>query len=218
VAHFTEDLSDLDADQNRLPPFEVVSSKFEVQQHNIYLSDGIGHPIEYVPILSALRLAGEHDQFTFYLNTEGGRLSTGLQLINAIRDTAAHVTMVLDPWAYSMGALLFLTGHELIIPDTSQLMFHNYSGGSPMGKGHEQLAEVQASMKSFERVMRQVCQGFLTPEEIKGVMSGQDLWLDADEIRARLAKMKDGASEPPAVTPRRTRKKPVPTENAGQQS
>lgn len=210
MPNFAEDLpnlSELSSERGRAVPFEVVSDTFDIHRHSIYLSEAIGDPIEYVPILSSLRAAHEHDEFVFYLNTEGGQLATGLQLINAIRDTAARVTMVLDPQAYSMGALLFLTGHELVIPDGAQLMFHNYSGGVPMGKGHEQLAEVQAAMKSYERVLRRVCLGFLTDDEIKGVMSGQDVWLDSEEIRERLAKMK--APEPAtAVSPPRARKKP----------
>lgn len=213
MPQFPEDTNygEAGADRDAPRPFEVTSSRFEVYQHSIYISDAIGEPIDYVPIFSALRDAHEGDQFVFYLNTVGGQLSTGLQLINAIRDTPARVTMVLDPQAYSMGALLFLCGHELIVPDNSLLMLHNYSSGGSGGKGHEQLAEVQASMKSFERVMRQVCEGFLTPNEIKGVMSGQDLWLDAEDIRKRLARTR--AADPESIqaaAPPRARRKPVP--------
>jgi hypothetical protein len=60
-------------------------------------------------------------------------------------------------------------------------------------------------MKSYERVLRRVCQGFLSPDEIRGVMNGQDVLLDSEEIRERLAKMK--APEPAtAVAPPPVRK------------
>jgi len=165
-----------------------VEYSMAVREYHVYLSDEIDDPLEYVDLLAALRRAEPHDTFYIYLNTPGGRLDTGLQLINAFHDSAARVITVLDPQAYSMGALLFLSGKELVVPNNSMLMFHNYSSGL-RGKGNEQLAEVQAASRSFEKVMKKVCQPFLSADEVKNILNGQDLWLDSDDILRRLERM-----------------------------
>lgn len=169
-------------------PYEMVEYSTTSHEYHVYLSDAFDDPLEYVDLLTSLRRASPFDIFYIYLNTPGGRLDTGLQLINAIRDSAAHVVTILDPQAYSMGALLFLSGKELVVPENSMLMFHNYSSGLH-GKGNEQLAEVQAASRSFEKVMKKVCQPFLSGDEVKSILNGQDLWLDSDDILKRLQRM-----------------------------
>lgn len=102
-----------------------------------------------------------------------------------------------------MGALIFLAGDELVVHDTCQLMFHNYSSAL-IGKGNEQQAQVAASGKWFEKVMRHVCRPFLTDEELDRILKGEDIWLDSDGIRRRLNNIQKGA---PAVAARKPAKK-----------
>lgn len=180
-----------------IPPYEMLSYTVEVHQHSVYLSEAIQSPAEYIELIHALRSAGPNDEFLIYLNTEGGRVDAGLQIINAMNESEAHVITVLDPLAYSMGALMFLAGDEFIVPDNAQLMFHNYSSGL-LGKGNEQLAEVKFASRTFEKLFKTVCMPFLSGEEITNIMNGQDLWLDAEEIRKRL---KRAAAQNAAVLP-----------------
>ena len=196
-------------------PYQVTRYTIEVNRYHIYLSDDIGEPLDYVEICDLLRNAEEHDVIYLHLNTSGGRLDTGLQLINAIRDCAARVVTVIDPHAYSMGALLFLAGDEMVVPEHAMLMFHNYSSGL-IGKGNEQLAEVHAASRSFEKVMKKICQPFLSADEVKSILHGQDLWLDADDIRKRLQRMQQVADAPDAApaAPRRARKADAATKPA----
>lgn len=189
-------------------PYEMVEYSMTAHEYHVYLSDEIDDPIEYVDLLATLRRAEAHDLFYLYLNTPGGRLDTGLQLINAMHSSAARVVTILDPQAYSMGALLFLSGKELIVPDNSMLMFHNYSSGL-RGKGNEQLAEVQAASRSFEKVMKKVCQPFLSADEIRNICNGQDLWLDSDDILKRLDRMQiEAQTKHPVPRGRRGAKAP----------
>lgn len=174
--------------QPKAPPYELIVHTREVREYELYLSGDIGDPIEYVELYSAMRHASEEDVFYLYLNSPGGRLDAGLQFINAMRASAATFVAVLDPQAYSMGALIFLAATNKVVPEHASLMLHNYSGGL-MGKGNEQFAEVQAANKAFERVMREICYPFLTSEEIVSILNGQDLWLDAEAIRARFERM-----------------------------
>lgn len=194
--------------------FSVVATTLTVQDYAVYLSGPIGDPAEYIDLLALLRNAGENDRFTLYLNTGGGRLDTGLQLMQAMQDSAAHVRTVADPQAYSMGALLFLAGDELLVKPHASLMFHNYSSGMS-GKGNEQLARVQSDMRSYRKVLETVCQPFLQHEEVEAVLRGSDLWLDADDILRRLKRVAQGHTGLTATKSPRPRKKVAPGPHEG---
>lgn len=196
-----------------LPPFKRYESQGVVRQISFYLSGEIGAPILYTDLLYTLRTAGKTDMILLHLNTPGGNFDTGLQIINNIGASEARVITILEARAYSMGAMIFLAGDELIVHDTCQLMFHNYSSAL-IGKGNEQQAQVLAISKWFEKVMRQVCKPFLADEEVARILRGEDIWMDSDDIRRRLAHLQKGEpvikqrrhknAVPPATPPEKT--------------
>ncbi|OWY37808.1 Clp protease [Xenophilus sp. AP218F] len=180
-------------------PYRRYESQGAVHQISFYLSEEIGAPILYTDLLYTLRTAASTDVIFLHLNTPGGNFDTGLQIINNIGASQAHVVTILEARAYSMGALIFLAGDELVVHDTCQLMFHNYSSAL-IGKGNEQQAQVMASGKWFEKVMRHVCRPFLSDEELDRILKGEDIWLDSDNIRRRLIHIQKGE---PATGPRK---------------
>ncbi|MBV8049216.1 MAG: Clp protease ClpP [Paludibacterium sp.] len=188
---------DDDAEPEALPLFKRYESQGVARQISFYLSGEIGEPIHYTDLLYTLRSASSSDLILLHLNTPGGNFDTGLQIINNISASEAHVLTVLEARAYSMGAMIFLAGDELIVHDTCQLMFHNYSSAL-FGKGNEQQAQVGAVSKWFGKVMRQVCRPFLTDEEVDHILHGEDIWMDSDDIRRRLAHLQKGE---PSVAP-----------------
>jgi len=189
------------------PLFRRYESQGVARQISFYLSGEIGAPIQYTDLLYTLRTARETDLILLHLNTPGGNFDTGLQIINNIGASEAHVITALEARAYSMGAMLFLAGDELIVHDTCQLMFHNYSSAL-IGKGNEQQAQVQAMSKWFEKVMRQVCRPFLSDAEVERILHGEDIWMDSDDIRRRLAHLQKGE---PSVKQRKPRAAPDKT-------
>ena len=168
--------------------FRRHESQLVLRQISFYLSEEIGPPLAYTDLFNTLRTASDNDIIFLHLNTPGGNFDTGLQLINNMYASKAHVVTVLEARAYSMGAMVFLAGHELIVHDNCQLMFHNYSS-SLIGKGNEQHAQVLAIGKWFEKTMSRVCHPFLSHEEIDNILRGEDIWMDSDEIRKRLKRM-----------------------------
>jgi len=189
---------DDDDDAVKLPAFRRYESQGVIRQISYYLSGEIVEPIQYTDLLYTLRTASATDLIFLHLNTPGGNFDTGLQIINNIAASDAHVITILEARAYSMGALIFLAGDELIVHDTCQLMFHNYSSAS-IGKGNEQAAQVMASRKWFDKVMRNVCRPFLSDQELERISKGEDIWLDTDDIRRRLLHIQKGE---PAVKPK----------------
>jgi len=192
---------DEDDDSKKVPLFRRYETQGVIRQISFYLSGEIGAPIHYTDLLYTLRSTSESDIIFLHLNTQGGNFDTGLQIINNIAASPAHVITILEARAYSMGALIFLAGDELIVHDTCQLMFHNYSSAL-IGKGNEQQAQVMASGKWFEKVMRHVCMPFLSAEELERIFRGEDIWLDTDDIRRRLHRIQQGL---PTTAPRKPR-------------
>lgn len=176
----------------------------EIRQISYYLSGSIQQSHYYTELFYTLRTASENDLVYLHLNTSGGDFDTGLQIINNMLASSAHVVTVLEARAYSMGAFIFLAGDEFIVHDNCQLLFHIYSGVFA-GKGNEQQAEAIALSNWFEKFMTRICQPFLSPNEIKGILKGSDLWMDSDEIRHRMARMtREQARQAAAQKPKRS--------------
>ncbi len=160
-----------------------------VRQISYYISGPILESHYYTDLFYTLRTASETDIVYLHLNTSGGDFDTGLQIINNMQASNANVVTVLEARAYSMGAFIFLSGDEYIVHDNCQLLFHIYSG-SFAGRGNEQQAEVHAVSTWFEKFMTRTCQPFLTLSEIKDVLKGSDVWMDSDEIRQRMERLR----------------------------
>lgn len=182
-----------DPDQDDMEPFVFQGlSRYErqtqIRQISYYLSGAIQQSSYYTELFHTLRTASDVDLIYLHLNTSGGDFDTGLQIINNMQASNAHVITVLEARAYSMGAFIFLAGDELLVHDNCQLLFHIYSGVFT-GKGNEQQAESLALSNWFEKFMTRTCQPFLSATEIKNILKGSDLWMDSDEIQRRLARL-----------------------------
>jgi len=160
-----------------------------IRQISFYLSGNILESHYYTDLFYTLRTAIDTDLIYIHLNTSGGDFDTGLQIINNMQASSANIITVLEARAYSMGAFIFLAGDEWVVHDNCQLLFHIYSG-SFAGRGNEQQAEVHAVSNWFEKFMTRTCQPFLTPAEIKDVLKGSDVWMDSDEIRRRMERIR----------------------------
>lgn len=165
-----------------------VFENFMNKAHHIYISDVIKEPIHYVDLVHRIRAAGPDEVIYLYLNTPGGQLATGIQLIGAINASNARIITVLDGEVCSLGSLLFLCGDDFIVNDHCLLMIHNFSGGTA-GKGHEQVAQIEAQVKWFTKMAKDIYIPFLSEEELKEVIDGKDVWLDSEQVRVRLTKM-----------------------------
>ena len=160
----------------------------EIRQISYYLSGDIAPANYYTELFYTLRTASVTDLIYLHLNSVGGNFDTGLQIINNMLASDAHVVTVLEARAYSMSAFIFLAGDELVAHDNCQLLFHIYSGVFA-GKGNEQQAQGLALSNWFEKFMTRICLPFLTAAEIKAVLKGSELWMDSDEIRHRMTRM-----------------------------
>lgn len=155
---------------------------------NFYFTEDFQDPKFYTDMVHRIRTAQPQDIIYLHFNTPGGRLDTGIQIINAIADSAARIVGVLDSKAYSLGTLILLACDEFVIHENCLFMIHNFSGGT-YGKGNEQQAELNATLRWFGKIATKYYYPFLSREEIQKVLQGQDFWMDSEEVTKRLKNM-----------------------------
>jgi len=138
-------------------------------------------------VFNELREAKENDYLEFMINSGGGFVHEGMQFFNIIQEKFVGRTVAyLDNRGYSMGALLFCMADKRVIYPYSDLMFHTYSHGSH-GKGGEVKSHVEHTSKKLERFFYDLIveKGFLSEEEFRKMVIGQDYWMDAKELCKR---------------------------------
>ena len=168
--------------------YRIFERKIPAKQISIFLSGPIGDPIDYVEMIYKIKQATENDIIYIHLNTNGGNLETGVQILNAIHATSAHVITSLESTAYSLGTLLFLSGNEVQLHENSLMMFHSFSAVM-IGKGHEMTSELETLNKWYNKMMKKICVPFLSIEEVEQIINGKDIWMETDEIKRRLNRM-----------------------------
>jgi ATP-dependent protease ClpP protease subunit len=169
-------------------PYEYYEQILVKKVQHFYLSGIIEAPTAYVDMIHKINTATPDDVIYLHLNTQGGDLSTGIQLINAMKCSPAHIICSLEGEAYSLGSMIFLAGDEFLTHENSIMMIHNFSGGI-YGKGNEQVSQLEATIKWFHALAKKYYIPFLSETELDGILKGEDLWLQADDVRKRLNKM-----------------------------
>ena len=166
-----------------------IYESYSTRVSHFYLSDQIKEPANYIEMVHRIKTAGSDEIIYIYLNTPGGCLTTGIQIISAMAASQARIVTVLEGEACSLGSMIFLCGHEFIVNDHCLFMIHNFSGGGNNGKGHEQVAQLEATVNWFTKMAQDIYIPFLSQDELISVLNGQDIWLDSDQVRIRLVKM-----------------------------
>lgn len=169
-------------------PYTYYESAIALKLHHFYISLNIDEPDKYIDMIHKIKHAGPGEEVYIYLNNGGGRLDTAVQIINAMKMSQAKIVTVIEAEAHSASTMIFLCGDEFIVHDNCSMMFHNFSGGM-YGKGNEMKLQMDATIKWFNKLAKDIYFPFLSQVEIDNLIDGKDIWMDSDEIRKRLKKM-----------------------------
>lgn len=180
-----EDKEKDDAEDRPYTQYDQLVSR-RIQHY--YISSAIVEPHLYVEMIQKIQTANPDDVIYIHLNTPGGHLDTGVQIINAMQSSNAHVIVSIEGNCHSLGTLIFLAADEFVVHDNCLMMIHTYSGGM-FGKGHEQESQLKATTLWFNTLAKKLYIPFLTHDEFERVVKGEDLWFQSAEIRNRLSKM-----------------------------
>lgn len=162
--------------------------------YNAYLSGPIDSPDCYNELCFTLEQASPEDVVILHINTGGGYIDSAFKIIASIKRSKAKVIARLTGTVASAGTIISLSCDDIEVEDFTHFMIHNYSTGT-QGKGHEVLSYINFNDKSLRRTFGIIYAGFLNEREVKDVLSGNDMWLDADDVRKRW-KLKVKGSKP----------------------
>jgi ATP-dependent protease ClpP protease subunit len=180
--------TDMSAEMMMRTP-QVLHSPYTSSVYDVYLDGEIGEPSQYREIYHALINAGHQDLVLLHINSNGGRIDTGLQIINHIKNCKAKVVGVMHNNAASMASGIMLACSDWEITPFSTAMIHScsYSIG---GKQSDIRAGVEFTTKFNENFIRATYEGFLTEEEFDRVLKGDDVYLDAEQLEEKLTAFK----------------------------
>lgn len=166
-------------------PIVKVNEKY----YRVYLLDEISSPIDYGELIEVLQDLDSDCVVEFHINTPGGVLDTAIMIMDAVKTTKAKTVGKLSGTVASAGTMIALSLDELVLAPYTSFMIHMYSG-AVQGKGNEIKAQQAHIEKVVSNLYKEVYKGFLTPSEIKRVISDIDIWLDTDAVIKRLEKRK----------------------------
>lgn len=153
--------------------------------YTIYLDGEITEPSDYREAMQVLESASESDIVNLSINSDGGRLDSGLMLINGIRACAAPVVGQLHSNCGSMATGIALACDTWQLGEFAFFMIHTASYG--IGGKAQEVRGQSSFMESYvDKFLKSMYSGFLTAKEISLVSRGEDLWIDREGLVTRL--------------------------------
>jgi len=152
---------------------------------DFYILGEIESPEEYVEWYDMIRNCGSSDIVRIHFNSFGGDLFTAIQFMRVLRECQGLVIGSIEGACMSAATLIFLACDSYEVSAHTSIMIHNYSGGA-FGKGGEMMDHLTFESKWTETLFKDAYTDFLSAQEIKDILKGQDLWLSADQVIERL--------------------------------
>lgn len=167
-----------------------LDSASSLEEHGIKLINGeidSETAKEVIEFILMKNIEKKHDTITLVVNSEGGSVTNGFAIIDAMRGSVIPVHTTGIGELCSMGLLIFMSGkkgHRALTPNTL-ILSHQWFSGS-VGKEHELLA----SQRHNSLVSKMVIEHYLkttklkTEEQIrKHLLPAHDVWLSAKEAK-----------------------------------
>ncbi|CAM0056814.1 head maturation protease [Vibrio phage K406] len=159
-------------------------------KYTVMFDSDIEESSEYHEHFYVMEQAGKDDLVEVCISSLGGSVATISKFQDVVKNSEAHFHAKLHGYGYSAGGALFLLCDTQEVSDLATFMAHSvqtgYSGGSQAIEAHSKMTTKQ------NRVLCEMLyQDFLSPEEIDRICDGAEIWMEAEEIRERLAKRKE---------------------------
>ena len=149
------------------------------------LDEVVNKPSYYRHVAEKISGLSKGDLVKFKINSPGGSMYGMFSLLSALEETEASSMAILEGEVASAASIIALNCDTVIVASNATMMIHNISFGSN-GKMSDVQRHVEFTKRQSERLIDSTYEGFLSPEEIKDVHKGLEIWLDADEILVRL--------------------------------
>jgi len=150
-------------------------------EFTVPIDNDFGPPSQYRAVVQMLLNATEEDSVVYLINSRGGRMD-GLQtLLEATKMCKAQTTAVILGECASAASILALTCDSVHVTESSSMLCHSVSM-STGGKHSDVVAHLEHMTKTTHNLMRKTYEGFLTEDELAGMLNGREIFMDAQEI------------------------------------
>lgn len=166
-----------------------VTVRQEVTGYSMRFDDIVTSPNYYRFEIEALQVATENTPITITVNTDGGSLATGIEMVNEILSCKAKVTGVLRSSCHSCGSIIFLACDDHEVGISSEMLLHSGSGGSG-GTPAQTVQRAESYKRQVRSLFETVYKGFLSQEEIDLMIEHDKEYIFcSEEIAQRLESM-----------------------------
>ena len=166
------------------------TSKALTSEYDIMFDRDIENSQEFHEEFYTMRQASEGDLVNIYMDSMGGACSTISTFEHIKSKSSAHFHGILQGKGFSAGSAIFLLCDIHEVGELSEMMIHTSQQGM---RGHSD--EIQEfgnqSARTARIMMEKVYKDFLSEEEIEQCLIGKSIWLDATQIKERLAKREE---------------------------
>lgn len=155
--------------------------------YRLHVDGPISHESEeFHEHFQVMRQARETDEVHIHINSGGGAIATAMQYVNIMSTCKAPITAHLEGECCSAATLIFLAASSWVVHPDSMFMVHNYTAWTG-GVGDEGIEHAKAIKRMVNALSTRYYTGFLTKEEIEGVMqNNQTIWLSGDDVIQRI--------------------------------
>ena len=172
-------------DENQVGTLGFFTKEIVNYEVTVPLDEVVNKPSYYRHVAEKISGLSKGDLVKFKINSPGGSMYGMFSLLSALEETEASSMAILEGEVASAASIIALSCDTVIVASNATMMIHNISFGSN-GKMSDVQRHVEFTKRQSERLIDSTYEGFLSPEEIKDVHKGLEIWLDADEILVRL--------------------------------
>ena len=187
-------MSEINQALQALRPSQVIQRTSYSVEYDLYLHGEIDNPDDMMEHYNVYRQATENDLIRLWIISPGGSSATAAQYFQHMVECEAIIVGI--PGCENASAATAVAMHcdELQIGPFTTFMIHGVSYGY-YGTAKRMATQSEASSKFNDKFMNLVYKDFLTPEEIKFCLDGNDILLDSEQIQERWDRTKEARNQ-----------------------
>jgi ATP-dependent protease ClpP protease subunit len=167
-------------DDDACGPFDVSYLPSRSGTYIINLNRQIEDVSQFEYAIQAMNMAGEDDEIEIRLQSPGGNMDATDAFIHAMIGCKAHIHTVATGNCSSAASAILLNSLSFELSEGFNSLIHSGSLGTG-GAYNEFAASTQFYNKFMPDWVRRTYAGFLSTDEIEGLIKGQDVWLTAND-------------------------------------
>lgn len=176
-------MSKLTLDSHFLDNIPVEEYKVTYEQHTsgnyrIEITDAINSIGQFSSAIHTLENATPEDTVTIHLQSPGGSLDAVGAFIHAMYKCLAPIHVVASGGVHSAATFILLQADSFELASNFNSLIHNGSGAA-FGNMNEYYAKSEFDKQFIRKQFEEMYEGFLSSEELDGVIRGDNIWIDA---------------------------------------